>query len=145
MTHKLLLALTFLSLFSCAQINRDSRERYEAKQPPKHGIVLLNAQPADKNEVLKEKLDEASVARGKVLYNNNCLSCHGEKGLGNGPEAAKQPHAPANLNKLAKQVKDFKFFMSISQWQGDMPGWKEQFNEADREDLVSYIKSFRLN
>ncbi len=36
---------------------------------------------------------------------------------------------PANLKKLAREVRDFKFFMSISQWPGDMPGWKEPSNE----------------
>lgn len=78
-----------------------------------------------------------------MLYEKHCLSCHGKNGEGDGPLALKSDHKPANLRKLAKEVPNFKFFMSISQWQGDMPGWKEKFNETDREDLVAYIKSFK--
>lgn len=83
------------------------------------------------------------MARGKILYEHNCFSCHGDKGQGDGPLAHQQDHPPANLQKMAREVKDFKFFMSISQWQGDMPGWKESYNDIDREDLVAYIKTFR--
>jgi mono/diheme cytochrome c family protein len=92
---------------------------------------------------LVKKLDEASLARGRILYQENCLSCHGESGKGDGPDAQNQKYPPANLQKMVREVKDFTFFMSISQWQGDMPGWKEPFNDIEREDLVNYIKSFR--
>lgn len=81
--------------------------------------------------------------RGKNLYVKNCLSCHGAKGLGDGPEAGRQKVAPANLQKLAKEVPNFKFFMSLFQWQGHMPGRKEQFDDKDRKDLVAYMKTFK--
>jgi mono/diheme cytochrome c family protein len=81
--------------------------------------------------------------RGKILYEKNCLSCHGEKGLGDGISAIDQKYKPANLQKLIKEVPRFEFFMSVSQWQGDMPGWKKQFEPEEREDLVSYLQTFR--
>lgn len=34
------------------------------------------------------------------------------------------------------------FFISISQWDRRMPGWKESFTYGEREDLTAYIKSF---
>lgn len=88
-------------------------------------------------------MSEASIARGRVLYNVNCASCHGASRRGDGEQAAKQKHRPPDLVKLVKEVPNFTFFLSISQWSGQMPGWKEQYSEVDREDLVNYIKSFR--
>jgi len=41
------------------------------------------------------------------------------------------------------EIKNFKFFMSVSQWQGDMPVWQQSFTDLENEDLVSYIKTFR--
>lgn len=127
--------LTISILFSCARINQQSKDYYN-RQHLRHGVIPLSSS-------IVKKLDEASLARGRIIYQKNCLSCHGETGKGDGPAAQDQKHAPANLQKLAQDVRDFKFFMSISQWQGDMPGWKEPFNDIEREDLVNYIKSFR--
>jgi len=79
---------------------------------------------------------EASLARGKVLYQVNCAGCHGETGRGNADKAP-------DLVKLVKDVPNFKFFLSISQWSGQMPGWKKKYSEVDREDLVNYIKTFK--
>ena len=122
-------------IFSCTRINQQSRDYYD-KQHIRHGVIPLSS-------TIVKKLDEASLARGRILYQNNCLSCHGERGQGDGPIAHEQKYRPANLQKLAQEVRDFKFFMSISQWQGDMPGWKEPLNDIEREDLVTYIKSLR--
>lgn len=96
-----------------------------------------------KDEGVEEKLSEASILRGKVLYEENCLSCHGKDGLGNGPLAHYNERRPADLRELVRKTRNFSFFVSISQWQGDMPGWKREFNEVDREDLVAYLKTFR--
>ncbi len=138
-----LIFLMILSFTSCSRVNVASKDHYYSNKRFRHGIVPMETFVIPKTNVVKEKIDQSSVTRGKSLYVKHCLSCHGESGTGNGPEAYKQVHPPSDLKKLVKDVADFKFFMSVSQWQADMPGWKEQFNEADREDLVAYIKSFR--
>ncbi len=83
---------------------------------------------------------EASQARGRVIYINNCVSCHGEVGRGTA-EGRRLNRRPPDLNKLAKETANFTFFISISQWSGQMPGWKKEYSESDREDLVNYIKT----
>lgn len=128
-------------VFSCARINQDSRD-----QKTRHGVMPIGSAEINTNEKpknIQQHFEQSSILRGKAIYKKQCLSCHGDQGLGDGPDAGKQSHPPANLQKLARDVPNFKFFMSISQWDGKMPGWKEQFNESDREDLVSYIKTFR--
>lgn len=103
----------------------------------------IGARKNEKPKNIQQHFEQSSILRGKAIYNKHCLACHGDQGLGDGPDAGKQSHPPANLKKLVREVPDFKFFMSISQWDGKMPGWKDQFNESDREDLVAYIKTFR--
>lgn len=126
--------LLILLSISCARINQPSKNYHEAKQM-RHGIIPLSSR-------LVQKLEAASIERGKIIYQKHCLSCHGVNGEGDGAFAPRIPR-PVNLRKLAHEVRDFKFFMSISEWQGDMPGWKEPMNENEKEDLTSYIKSLR--
>jgi len=38
-----------------------------------------------------------ALARGRLLYEGNCASCHGPGALGDGPLAAGLPVAPANI------------------------------------------------
>jgi mono/diheme cytochrome c family protein len=136
---------TFITIIflSCSNINREQREYYESKHPKlRHGVIPLSSSIKSKSPLI-EKLDQASIDRGRALYVKNCLSCHGDLGRGDGPAAIKQKQRPADLQKTAREVDDFKFFMTISQWQGDMPGWQEPFTEAQREDLAVYIKSLR--
>ncbi len=133
-TRLLLIAIV---ISSCAGIPRSSKMR--------HGIIPRET--PSKKEKINAKLTEASVMRGKALYTVNCASCHGEdgKGKGNGIEAKKQKINPPDLSQLVKEVPNFTFFLSISQWSGQMPGWKEKYSEGDREDLVNYIKTFARN
>lgn len=102
----------------------------------RHGIVPLSLR-------VEQKLSEAQINRGKKLYQKHCLSCHGPYGKGDGAAAAGQERRPADLEKLAEEVKHFLFFMSISQYDGRMPGWRESFTEEEREELSAYIKTFR--
>lgn len=128
--------LIFLFLIvSCSRFNLSSQDYYNKKHM-RHGIIPLST------TALKTG-DNSTVLRGKDLYEKNCLSCHGVSGMGDGPEVKNLKEKPINLKKLVRDVPNFSFFMSISQWQGDMPGWKEPFTEKERAALVAYIKSFR--
>jgi mono/diheme cytochrome c family protein len=46
--------------------------------------------------------DKACVAWGKQLFLNNCASCHGEGGGGNGPAANALKTAPTDLTLISK-------------------------------------------
>lgn len=128
-----LLLLAFIA--SCSRVNVASQDHYK-EQHMRHGVVPLG-------NSIQKNMSQTAVMRGKALYEKNCLSCHGKSGQGDGPLAKNNEHRPANLQKLVREVPNFMFFISISQWQGDMPGWKEQFNEVEREELVAYIKTFK--
>jgi mono/diheme cytochrome c family protein len=46
--------------------------------------------------------DQACIAWGKDLFLNNCASCHGESGGGNGPAANSLKTAPSDLTLISK-------------------------------------------
>jgi high-affinity iron transporter len=129
---KTILILFLLSMSSCSRINPKSQDHFEYKRM-RHGVIPLA-------EVSHEKIDQGSIDRGEKVYMQNCLQCHGKSGEGDGPLA---PRGTANLRELVSEVRNFKFFMSVSQWQGSMPGWKNQLNAAESDDLVAYIKTLR--
>lgn len=139
----LVLSALLIMSVSCSRINVESQERYRQlhseSKTIRHGIIPLSTKAVVKIP------DEASISRGKTLYINHCLACHGESGKGNGPKALEQKSSPINLQKLVQEVPDFDFFISISNWQGDMPGWKEKFNSSELEDIKSYLKTLKTN
>lgn len=42
-----------------------------------------------------------AIAQGQAVYEANCAACHGDAGLGDGPEAVAQATPPTNLTDLA--------------------------------------------
>jgi mono/diheme cytochrome c family protein len=98
------------------------------------------------------------AAKGKVLYDTNCLSCHGATGAGDGPVGAALPEPkPRNF-----QTGDFKFDVDKDGKPGSdadleavikngaaayggnpmMAPWP-QLSDQDRADLVAYIRSLK--
>lgn len=126
------LLLSFLFIFGCAQLNTDSN-RYHKEGYPKlrHGVVPVDTS-ATGGAVQLRPIDLQAVERGRAVYRNNCIECHGDRGQGgSGPD----------LRETVRQVPHFEFYMSLSQYQGTMPGWRHPLTKNDREDVVEYLKS----
>ncbi|MBY0517313.1 MAG: cytochrome c [Bacteriovoracaceae bacterium] len=135
--------ILMLIVISCSRINQQEHDQYTEDLKMRHGVIPLPTPQKTTPANFSEKMREDSVARGKALYVAHCIECHGSMGQGDGEKATDLKRKPADLKKLAQQVAHFKFYMSISQWENKMPGWKEHFDESQREDLVAYIKTFR--
>lgn len=134
-------AFTFLCLIllaSCSHVNEESKAQYDKKNSFRHGVVPINLQQVPK-KVVQIRLDQEAVKRGETLYKGKCYSCHGPKGRGDGPLSKEQTTRVANISKLAKEVPHFKFFVMLSSWKGEMPGWKEVLTEEEISDIESYI------
>lgn len=101
----------------------------------------------DKYEKMKNpvKSDEGSLAEGKELYSKHCQSCHGKKGMGDGPKAANLETECGNFTKpdFQKQT-DGALFYKISEGRHDMPSFKKKI--PDQEDiwkLVNYVRTLK--
>lgn len=130
-----------LSFFSCTSINRQSSDHYNATKTFRHGMVPIsnNTLPKTKTEKKSVQVDLKTLAKGKALYNQNCISCHGKTGEGNGPKSNELKVKPANLVKIVKNVPNFKMYMMVSQWQGEMPGWKSLLSDKEISHVRNYI------
>jgi mono/diheme cytochrome c family protein len=85
-----------------------------------------------------ERPDPDAAARGKVIYQRYCASCHGSEARGNGPLAADLRVPPSDLTRLAeKNHGPFPFDVVARSIDGrqttrghgtpDMPVWGEIF------------------
>jgi mono/diheme cytochrome c family protein len=88
------------------------------------------------------KNDGHTVERGRGLYQQRCLPCHGEKGTGDGKMALKLGYKPANLTleRLNSQV-DGELFWKISKGKSPMPDFEKLLSARERWDIVSYVRT----
>ena len=111
---------------------------------------VAQAQPQGKWEAPAEtrqlqnpvKMDGRTVERGKKLFREHCLQCHGETGVGDGKMAKQLGYKPANLAlDGVNQQADGEIFWKISKGKEPMPAWEKQLRPRERWDLVSYIRT----
>jgi len=69
---------------------------------------------------------QETLAEAEMLFTDNCVLCHGEKGLGDGPGAKTIKVKPANFTdaKLMAAETDGSLFWKMSNGRGPMPSWK---------------------
>lgn len=110
------------------------------------------AREADAGKVLVErKQDPTQVARGKVVYEQYCIACHGAGGRGQTgdwrvrdadghfpppplDDSAHAWHHPTAV--LLEVIRD-----GSPQGQGKMPAWRDRLSGQQMQDVVAYIKS----
>jgi mono/diheme cytochrome c family protein len=86
-------------------------------------------------------LNAAAIEEGRRLFTENCISCHGASGRGDGPAAASLKPRPADLAIMAGHHPDGDLAWKIAIGRGAMPPWKGTLSERQIWMLVAYIKS----
>jgi high-affinity iron transporter len=89
-----------------------------------------------------------SVARGKEIYDQQCASCHGATGLGDGPAAARLDPVPASLadRGALRDVTPLDFFrrVTIGVVGTSMPAFEKTLSLDDRWAVTAYATLLRL-
>jgi mono/diheme cytochrome c family protein len=100
---------------------------------------------AAKNKKNPVAANTESIANGKTLWSTHCKSCHGTKGLGDGPKASQLDTEPGDFSKADFQAQtDGSLFYKTSQGRDDMPGYKSKIpDQDDIWSLVNYIRTFK--
>jgi mono/diheme cytochrome c family protein len=81
--------------------------------------------------------------KGKLIYETNCLMCHGGGGKGDGPISAALKPPATNLTSPKTRAKSDKDLLTVIQdGRGVMPAWKFQLKEQDTQNVLAYIRSF---
>jgi mono/diheme cytochrome c family protein len=85
---------------------------------------------------------QETLAAAQQLFTDNCVLCHGEKGLGDGPGAKTIKVKPANFTdpKLQASETDGSLFWKMTNGRGPMPSWKEDLTDQERWQLVGFIR-----
>ena len=98
---------------------------------------------------------ELMIARGKIIYQNNCISCHQANliGVENWKELdedghRKSPplngtghtwhHDDATLHNIIK----YGLVKLVKNYQGKMLGYEDKLKDKDIDSVLAYIKSF---
>ena len=83
----------------------------------------------------------ASIDRGRILFNRNCIQCHGETGRGDGELARTLPIPPANLYDHIPYHPDQFFFRVLANGlSGIMPGFASTLSEEERWDIMNFLR-----
>jgi len=88
-----------------------------------------------------------SIARGRLLFQQQCAICHGERGLGDGPVAASLKEKPDDLSKIAGPpiFPDGIVVYRIANGKNLMPAFKATLSEPQLWDLLNFIRSLRTS
>lgn len=80
-----------------------------------------------------------SIARGKAIFQQNCVVCHGPGGRGDGSGAASFPARPKDLSRLAPPpiFPDGVIAYRIANGVNLMPAWKTVLGNNDVWDLMA--------
>lgn len=88
--------------------------------------------------------DADALARGRALYQQNCLSCHGVAGRGDGPLGRSLNPRPADLRAHVTQHPEGQLFDWITNGVPGtaMPSFRENLSPDDRWRVIAFIKGF---
>jgi mono/diheme cytochrome c family protein len=95
-----------------------------------------------KYKTMKGKGD---LATGKELFAKHCKSCHGAKGLGDGPKAAGLKTSCGDFSSANFQkATDGEIYYKSIIGRDEMPNYEKKIpDEADRWSLVAYIRTLK--
>lgn len=83
-----------------------------------------------------------SIALGQKLYVKNCQSCHGSKGLGDGPQAKDLEQRPeAIAGDRLKNQSDGELFWKLSEGKKPMPSFEKLITAEERWHIINYIRT----
>ena len=90
------------------------------------------------------KNDQASINAGKATYAKHCKSCHGTKGLGDGPKATTlKTKIPSFATKEFKARANGDVYYQTIIGRDEMPNIEKKIlDESERWNLVNYLYSF---
>jgi high-affinity iron transporter len=86
-----------------------------------------------------------SVERGAALFHDNCATCHGADGAGDGDESKRLGLKPANFTDVAfmraETPDDFFNVITLGRRRSGMPAWSDALSVQERWDLVRFVFS----
>ena len=103
-----------------------------------------NVPEADRAKENPQEVTEESLEKGKTIYDQNCLFCHGESGAGDGQVAAMLSTKPTRFDAAEHmdEETDGESFWKISTGKEPMPGFAKKLSAEDIWHTINYLRSF---
>ncbi len=118
--------------------------------PPDHTIARGHkpyryASPEEADRGLTNPLPRnlASLERGRKIYNTYCITCHGERGHGDGPVVNPFPIPKSLQSPDMLRWGDGHIFHVITMGQGVMPSYAQQVQPNDRWAVIHYVRALQ--
>lgn len=88
------------------------------------------------------KADDATVKEGKAIYTQQCKSCHGPKGMGDGDKAKKIDISCGDFTSagFASQSEGTAYW-KVTEGRKPMPSFKDKLTDTERWKVVAYIRT----
>ena len=88
---------------------------------------------------------QANLERGKWIFENNCMVCHGAKGKGDGPVVPRFAAPPDLTAANARNLTDAQIYDLITHGRGRMGAYGGHVLREDRWKVIQYIRSALQN
>ena len=91
--------------------------------------------------------ETTAVESGRTIYQQNCVACHGETGMGDGPTAGGLNPKPQPLAANQEGLEDAYLYWRISEgglrapFSSSMPSWKAMLSEEEIWQVISYLRT----
>ncbi len=112
-------------------------------EPPTASAIVIPVVPEfARFQRIPFRLDDSHVQAGRVVYQNNCATCHGVNGKGDGPAAANLNPKPVDLTVHTPMHTDGELHWWITQGISGtaMPAWDTRLTEDERWLVVAYLR-----
>jgi mono/diheme cytochrome c family protein len=83
------------------------------------------------------------VAKGKFIYDNVCVACHGPEGAGDGKVTRFFPRPPSLMTQVVRDYSDGRIFHVPMRGQASMPSHAKQVDQDDLWAVVLYIRALQ--
>lgn len=111
-----------------------------AASAPVHQAAISAEDAARKNPI---KFTQASIDRGKRIYNTQCAMCHGANADGKGEMVEEMKLSPPDFTKTdaLKKRTDGEWFAIIGSGSSTMPGQGTRMTDKQKWDLVNFLRA----
>ncbi len=126
--------------------DQQSYKPYKAPvlEPPAGAVPVTGREIVSQESELKNPVPptEASFSQGKMLFETNCVICHGQTSAERGPVGKKLVPPPPGLDhEMVKGLSDSTIFKAITFGFGRMPVFRDKLTTQERWNLVNFLRT----
>ncbi len=143
------LAILAVVPFLMAAIWLDDQQSYKPYKapvlaPPAGAVPVTGREIITPDSELRNPVAPTpeSVAAGKILFETNCLICHGKTSAERGPVGKKLVPPPPGLDHdMIKSLDDSAIFKVLTFGFGRMPVFQDKLTPQERWNLVNFLRT----